>query len=662
MKNKNIKEYNQISKKELIENDKILIINKFGFIPIFQKTNSAINKKNNAINSNITLSSFKTQKNKNNKNLLKSHSNLILTKNTEGRNYSQYKPSLTNASTNTNLYSSFYNSKKKLNINNKSSNNINKEQNLINSCLWHKLIKNIDKNQNNKINYLKNKNINSNNTHNDINGSSETKSIQTNNNISKNMIKHFISIKKANPIKLKEIKSYNSKEYKSSNDEKSNENKNNDFNNNNILDEFSDSEKEKNNIVIRSKNYLCENKNININLNNSNINNIINHKGEKFLCKFVNRNNIYDISSRSIKEEKSLIKFFYKEKEKDYLFISEIEKKNKNISQLNLKKFIDLSDKCIYNILSFQPEMYLELINSNKYVNKRINLCLEKIYKASIEDFKLKYKNILQIIKYDFIQKKINAYSRGNNYILDLILYCKIITKETKQSVELSCNFFSKKEKYDYVWIFDIQKKSGIKRWISSEINSSRNFQKNLAISYTSQVSPFSYGDEIQIQINIFNMKNIMDPGSLEWCKPIINYVEPGFYEKTKYINNIIYDPIRACEIEMQILFWSSFPNEKQNLIIKEVTKIFEKFFEIKNIWTNSCKYDFYKIVMKPIKTGLISKNRFFSFDINIIDEDTPIQNEIQCIYFLNTNSFYKKMDIRLGNDFIFYILDMKVI
>ena len=37
MKTKNKKEYNLISKKEVLENDKITIINKFGFMPILKK-------------------------------------------------------------------------------------------------------------------------------------------------------------------------------------------------------------------------------------------------------------------------------------------------------------------------------------------------------------------------------------------------------------------------------------------------------------------------------------------------------------------------------------------------------------------------------------------------------------------------------------------------
>ena len=657
MKNKKKKEYNQISKKELIENDKILIMNRFGFLPSFKKkSNSALDKKYNRINSNVSLSSFKTQKITKNKNLIQSHSTLTLIKKKEGRNYSQYKPSLTNASTNTNFYSSFFNSKKKLNLNNKTNNNMNKEQNLINSCLWNKLIKNIDQNQNNKINNLKNKNNNLLNNTINTNNSNLTKT-NPDNNISKSRIKDIIKLQSSNPVKLTEIKLNNNFDHKSSNYDKDDENKkdnlHNNFNNNNILDEFSNSEKERNNISLK-------NKNMNINLNN--YNNSIIHKNEKFMCKFLSRNNICDISSRDIKEEKSLMKFYYKEKEADYLFISEIEKKNKSIANLNIKKFLNLNDKSLYNILSFQPEIYLELINSNKHIKKRINLCLENIYQTTIDDFKIKHKNIFELVKHKFIQKKIKSYNSGDNYILDLILSCKIITQEIKQSIVISCNYSSNKEKYDYVWVFDIQKKSAIKKWISSEINTSLNFQKNQAISYTSQISSFSYGDEIQIQINIFNIKNTIDSGSIEWVEPSISYIEPGIYEKTKYINDKIYDSLRACEVEMQILFWSSFLNQKQIILINEFKKIFENFFKIKNIFISTCKYDFYKIVMTPFKTGIINKNKFCSFNINIIDEETPLKNEIQCIYFLNMNSFYKKMDVKIGSDLIFYIIDMKVI
>ena len=185
MKNKKKNEYNQISKKELLENDKILIMNKFGFTPIFKQNNSAHIKNNKSSYSNKSLSSSKSQKNAN-KIITQSYSTSFLSKN-GCRNYSQYKPILTNASTNfnSNFFSSFYNSKNKLKLNTKDK-SIN-EQNLIHSCLWHKLIKNIDKNKINKKNIqvdsgggenLNLKNINNLNTLNNYNDFNKKKKEQ----------------------------------------------------------------------------------------------------------------------------------------------------------------------------------------------------------------------------------------------------------------------------------------------------------------------------------------------------------------------------------------------------------------------------------------------------------------------------------------------------
>ena len=652
MKNKKKKEYNQISKKELIENDKVLIMNRFGFLSLYKKPNSEYNKNCSSSQFNLTLSPQKTQNKNKNKNLISSHSTLLLPR--KGcRNYVQYKPSLTNISTaTTNLYSSFYNTKNKLKLNSKTK-CFKKEENLINSCMWDKLIKNIDTNKTNKINHTIEKQQND-----KTDNISRTKSIPDN-NFEHKEVKH--EIKLSSPLKIKQIDISNTSDKKSSDTYNQDDNKNK-FNNNKILDEFSDSEKEKNNIIMRNKNYFNKSNNININLI-SNINNINNnyHKNEKFACKFLSRNNIYDISSRDIKEEKSLMKYFFKTNESEYMFLSEIEKRNKNIANLNFKKFMGLSDNSIYRILSFEPEIYLELINSNKYIKNRIHNCLNNLYKTTIDDFKIKYKDILEVIKYNFVQNKIKSYGCGNNYVLDLVLNCKIITQKIKQSIEISCNYFSNNQKYDNVWIFDIQKKSNIKKWISSEINTFRNFQKNQAISYTAQISSFSYQDEIVIQINIFNIKNVVNPKSLEWCEPIISSIEPDIYEKTNYINSINYDQLRACEIEMQVLFWSHNLNEDQKILVNEIKTIFENFFLVKDICINSCKYDFYKLVMKPIKTGLITKNKICSFDINIVGEKESTKNEVQCIYFLNTNSLFKKMDINLGNDLIFYVIDMKV-
>ena len=63
---------------------------------------------------------------------------------------------------------------------------------------------------------------------------------------------------------------------------------------------------------------------------------------------------------------------------------------------------------------------------------------------------------------------------------------------------------------------------------------------------------------------------------------------------------------------------------------------------------------------MKANKIGLIKQNKFSTFDINIIDNNSNVKNEIQCLYLMNSNYYTKKMDIRLGTNITIYIVDMK--
>ena len=58
-------------------------------------------------------------------------------------------------------------------------------------------------------------------------------------------------------------------------------------------------------------------------------------------------------------------------------------------------------------------------------------------------------------------------------------------------------------------------------------------------------------------------------------------------------------------------------------------------------------------------KIGILKQNKYLSFDINIIDYESNIKNEIQCIYLVNNNFFNKSMDIRIGTVITFYIIDM---
>ena len=411
-----------------------------------------------------------------------------------------------------------------------------------------------------------------------------------------------------------------------------------------------------------NNNIYGTNINNNNNNNNNNVNNIQNNsesKSENFkIYRLLSKNYSYNVSTRDIHDEVAK-KFNHENPNVNYYFISEVEKKNRNIVNLNKKKFLKLKDISIFKILSFGIDTYLPLINSDIYIKNKINKSLYNIYENLILSFKFTYKDYLEVTHYRFEQNKVKSFYNDNNYILDLILNCKIISKNIEQSIELSCNYSSNNKKYDYLWKFDLQKKTKINKWITTEINTMKNYYKT--ISYTSQVSSFSYGDEIQFQINLFNINNILEPSSVEWFTPIVSFINYKIYENTKFINNITYDPLRACEVEKQILLWHDKLNQEQMLVFEEIKEIFEKMFIIKNIYFDKSKYSFYKIVMVPKKIGFLSRNKYCSFDINIIDYNSPAKNEIQCIYYINTNNYTNKMDIRLGNTLTLYIVDMGV-
>ena len=363
---------------------------------------------------------------------------------------------------------------------------------------------------------------------------------------------------------------------------------------------------------------------------------------------------IYNISPRFLINEISLNKK-NNLPNKSFMFINDIEEDNKSFPILNFKKFLSLNDKSVFNLLSYTYDNYSSIISVNKLVKNKINISLKNIFQHVIDDFKLKYNKFLNVLDYSFEQKTINR--KKSSYLFNLEIKCKVVSKQTKKSYEIGCNYISYNKKYDYIWKFDIQNKKDIKVWLCTELDIINNTYKKF--TYTSQVIPFCYNDEILLQFNIFSKGNNIVPNSIEWCDPIVSDAPSGIYEKTKFITSIEFDQLRACEVETQILFWKNkLPDDEE--IIESFTKIFSKFFKIKNIYFDESKFYFFKIEMKASKIGLLKENKFCSFDINIIDYNSNVKNEIQCIYLMNSNYYTNKMDIRLGTDIILYIVDMK--
>ena len=58
-------------------------------------------------------------------------------------------------------------------------------------------------------------------------------------------------------------------------------------------------------------------------------------------------------------------------------------------------------------------------------------------------------------------------------------------------------------------------------------------------------------------------------------------------------------------------------------------------------------------------KIGIIKKNNFINFQINIVPFEDNIQNEIQHIGLLNSKVFMDNINIRIGTNIIIYITDI---
>ena len=381
----------------------------------------------------------------------------------------------------------------------------------------------------------------------------------------------------------------------------------------------------------------------------------VDKNNNNLLSKFM-KQPIYNISPRFITNEASL-NTKHNLPNKAFMFINDIEKENKKLPVLDINKLLSLNDKSIYTLLSYSYDNYSSIISINKTVKNKINNTLKNIFKHVIDDFKFKYNTFLNVIDYSFNPKTF-IINHKKSHLINLEIKCKIITKEIRKSYEIGCNYISFNKVYDYIWIFDVQKKEDIKLWLCTELDLINNSYKKF--TYTSQVSSFCYNDEILLQLNIFSKGNNIEPNSIEWTPPVETPILPNVYEKTIFISSIEFDQLRACEVETQVLFWKYKLPADDKGIINDFKKIFGKYFKIKDICYDISKYYFYKFEMKANKIGLIKQNKFSTFDINIIDNNSNVKNEIQCLYLMNSNYYTKKMDIRLGTNITIYIVDMK--
>lgn len=375
------------------------------------------------------------------------------------------------------------------------------------------------------------------------------------------------------------------------------------------------------------------------------------------LSNLLKNTNLYSISPRNDLNEIDKIKNI-EPYEKNFKLISDIQKDNEKFPLININSFINLNDSSLFRLMGFIYDYYSILMKTNSLIAAKIKNSFNNIFSKPIQDFSNIYSSFLKVINYYFENSKL-IINKKNVYTFNLVIICKIITKEINKSYDISYNYISNNKEYDNLWKIDIIKKKEIKLWLHTELFKVNNYQQRF--TYSSQISKFSYGDEIKLEINIFNQRTQLNPDSIQWLPPVITDIETNTFEANKFVSSMKFDPLRCCEIEIQTLIWEEVSIKNNDIkLIKDFIKIFEKNFIVEEIFKYSSKEIFYKIKTVTNKKGIFSKNKFLTFDLNIIDYKEPLKNEIQPIYLMNSNYFTKKLDIRIGTIIIFYITDIK--
>ena len=375
------------------------------------------------------------------------------------------------------------------------------------------------------------------------------------------------------------------------------------------------------------------------------------------LSNLLKNTNLYSISPRNDLNEIDKIKNI-EPYEKNFKLISDIQKDNEKFPLININSFINLNDSSLFRLMGFIYDYYSILMKTNSLIAAKIKNSFNNIFSKPIQDFSNIYSSFLKVINYYFENSKL-IINKKNVYTFNLVIICKIITKEINKSYDISYNYISNNKEYDNLWKIDIIKKKEIKLWLHTELFKVNNYQQRF--TYSSQISKFSYGDEIKLEINIFNQKTQLNPDSIQWLPPVITDIETNTFEANKFVSSMKFDPLRCCEIEIQTLIWEEVSIKNNDIkLIKDFIKIFEKNFIVEEIFKYSSKEIFYKIKTVTNKKGIFSKNKFLTFDLNIIDYKEPLKNEIQPIYLMNSNYYTKKLDIRIDTIIFFYITDIK--
>ena len=387
-----------------------------------------------------------------------------------------------------------------------------------------------------------------------------------------------------------------------------------------------------------------------------------NNKFSNFL-----RDNHSNVSALGLLDDEHIIIRNHQEEVSKFKFIHEVLKNNLSYENISIKKFLALDNKCTFNIFSFLYDNYKIIMTTGKKIKNAFNLTLKSKFSYIIENFKSKYKEILQFESFKFIQSETIMLKKKKIPIFSIFFKCKI--KETPYllkyegiSYEITYSFKNSQSRnkdslYYQIYKFYIRKNKYYPIWICSEMDERNYSQRRLV--YSSPVQNYVEKDHIILKIDLIEGNNFIY--DINFLDIKILEAPQNLYEKGVFKSEIGYDGMRDCEIENMILRWNNANNLiKNSEMLFYIKRTFGNYFSFKEIKYDISKIIFFKIKMQAEKVGIIKKNRIFNINLQILNETSEITNE--CIYIgcVNTFTQNKILQIRKGTIIILYITDLK--
>ena len=373
--------------------------------------------------------------------------------------------------------------------------------------------------------------------------------------------------------------------------------------------------------------------------------------------------------------------------------------KKKNFGLLNISQFQKIKSDGLFYILRFLD--YYDIINLFKTKNKQlcilINTALVNVYYFNIKESLMRYCNFLELLKCTIVQSKIketlkidfvmnfrfvnnNSNKKLNNYKYRINLndsnnkfieplylqfgYIYNYFQKVKNKKELITKEEYEKQikrlrMYDY-YTFDLYPENNknnknnnniLKKpiFISKELSL---FEKdgNNSIVNIQPILPFGINDKGIINLEIYTTNNgFIDPDSIK--------ISIKSYNLKKYIKMLddkgINNP-RISECEGFTIHWKNINlYQYHKSLVLRLKKIFEPFFEIKNILFGNIGVFIFKVDLKAIKSGEINDKNKLEIKIKIKEEKDYIENEIR-----KNNLLFERRDIfelRVGDQFLYY-------